>query len=265
MDIKEYISSGIIERYVLGIATGEEAADVQRNMEAYADVRLAVEEFSIAYERQILAGAITPPDFVKERLKQTLQSDFAPAGQAGASEEAVVRPLWQEYRSVAAAVVAVIGLAASVFFYNRSATFEKMYHALLDEKLLLADNASLLNERVDLLSEQLRMVSSPETEAILLKGVKGKESSLARVYWNRQNNEVYLTEIRLDAPAADKQYQLWAIVDGNPVDAGLLEDCQQNLCKMKNITGAQAFAITLEKKGGSPAPDLTALTVMGEV
>ena len=52
-----------------------------------------------------------------------------------------------------------------------------------------------------------------------------------------------------------KQYQLWAIVDGKPVDAGVINNCI-GLCKMKKIDHAEAFAITLEKEGGSPTPTL---------
>ena len=61
-----------------------------------------------------------------------------------------------------------------------------------------------------------------------------------------------------------KQYQLWAIVDGKPVDAGLITDCI-GLCKMKRIDRAQAFAITLEKAGGSPTPTLTEMYVFGKI
>ena len=64
---------------------------------------------------------------------------------------------------------------------------------------------------------------------------------------------------------SDKQYQLWAIVDGKPVDAGIIGDCNGGLCKLKNIPKASAFAITLEKKGGSPTPTLTAMFVMGAI
>ena len=67
-------------------------------------------------------------------------------------------------------------------------------------------------------------------------------------------------------PQAGQQYQLWAIVDGKPVDAGMVEiDPGKALHRMKNIPKAEAFAITLEKAGGSPTPTLTAMFVMGKV
>ena len=70
----------------------------------------------------------------------------------------------------------------------------------------------------------------------------------------------------LPKPRADKQYQLWAIVDGKPVDAGVFDvDGGAAFVKLKNIPNAQAFAITLENKGGSASPHMDALYVMGKV
>jgi anti-sigma-K factor RskA len=37
------------------------------------------------------------------------------------------------------------------------------------------------------------------------------------------------------------------------------------LIKLKTIPKAEAFAITLEKKGGSSTPDMNAMYVMGKV
>jgi len=69
---------------------------------------------------------------------------------------------------------------------------------------------------------------------------------------------------KMDSLPGDKQYQLWAIVDGKPVSAGLIEDCN-GLCKMTNVPKASMFAITIEPKGGSAAPHLEAMVVAGAV
>ncbi len=67
-------------------------------------------------------------------------------------------------------------------------------------------------------------------------------------------------------PVQDKQYQLWAIVDGHPVDAGIFDmDKDLSFVKLKTIPKAEAFAITLEKKGGSITPNMDAMYVMGKV
>ncbi len=91
---------------------------------------------------------------------------------------------------------------------------------------------------------------------------------MATVYWDSRSKDVYLLVNNLPKPASQKQYQLWAIVDGKPVDAGMvdLSGSQDNmLLKMRNIPEAQAFAITLEKEGGSPSPTMEAMYVLGKV
>jgi hypothetical protein len=42
-------------------------------------------------------------------------------------------------------------------------------------------------------------------------------------------------------------------------------DVKDGIINMKNIPRAQAFAITLEKKGGSATPNLAMMYVMGRV
>ena len=70
----------------------------------------------------------------------------------------------------------------------------------------------------------------------------------------------------LPAPSEEQQYQLWAIVDGQPVDAGVFDIEKGNILQqLKTISNAQAFAVTLEKKGGSPTPTLAALFLIGNV
>jgi anti-sigma-K factor RskA len=90
--------------------------------------------------------------------------------------------------------------------------------------------------------------------------------SATTVYWDTRTKDVYLAINNLPKPEENQQYQLWAMVDGKPVDAGIIEMKDgSGMIKMKNIPTAEAFAITLEKKGGSSAPSLDKLYVMGRV
>jgi anti-sigma-K factor RskA len=88
---------------------------------------------------------------------------------------------------------------------------------------------------------------------------------MATLFWDTKTKDVYIMPNKLPKVEDDKQYQLWALVDGKPVDAGVLDPRCGSVCKMKNIPAAQAFAITLEKAGGSPTPTLSAMYVMGKV
>jgi anti-sigma-K factor RskA len=63
----------------------------------------------------------------------------------------------------------------------------------------------------------------------------------------------------------DQQYQLWALIDGKPNDLGVFDATNDRLIlKMKDTKRAQAFAITIEKRGGSPSPTLEKMQAMGK-
>jgi anti-sigma-K factor RskA len=61
------------------------------------------------------------------------------------------------------------------------------------------------------------------------------------------------------------QYQLWAIVDGKPVSAGIYSEDKDSQIVLSKIENPQAFAITLEKQGGSIVPTMENMFVIGNI
>jgi anti-sigma-K factor RskA len=103
-----------------------------------------------------------------------------------------------------------------------------------------------------------------------MKGMEVSPASFATVYWDTTSKDVYLVVNNLPKPASDKQYQLWALLNGQPIDIGMVDNDvfigqKKLLLRMKNVRGAQAFAITLEKKGGSEKPTMESMYVMGNL
>ncbi len=114
----------------------------------------------------------------------------------------------------------------------------------------------------------LSLMKNPLMAIVKMPGMPNSPapSSMATVYWNTESKDVYLLINQLPKPASDKQYQLWAIVDGKPVDAGIFDMAEGiSFVKLKTIPKAEAFAITLEKRGGSDTPTMDAMYVMGKV
>ncbi|MDZ7848721.1 MAG: anti-sigma factor [Owenweeksia sp.] len=80
-----------------------------------------------------------------------------------------------------------------------------------------------------------------------MKGVEGKSQSLRRdVFWNATSEKVFLERGKLlPDPPTKKQYQLWALQDGNPIDMGVFSYAELSHIKnMGQIARADAFAIT---------------------
>src|SRR5689334_19978544 len=70
--ISEFIESGILEQYVLGAVTAQEASEVEQMAVTYPEVREEIEEISKALEQYALANAVTPDITIKPFLLATI-------------------------------------------------------------------------------------------------------------------------------------------------------------------------------------------------
>lgn len=63
--INDYLQSGMIESYVLGLVSPSEAKEVEKMAAANDEVRAAIDEFSKILEQQALSNAIAPGPLMK--------------------------------------------------------------------------------------------------------------------------------------------------------------------------------------------------------
>ena len=275
MNIQEYISSGIIQSYALGLADPEERAEFERRCLEYPELIAARKAFEELLEKQALDQAIEPPPGLKTGILAAIAHE--PAGFSGktGSEKAldpapirVFQPGWFRYAAAAAVLLLVASAALNFYFFARYRETMAKYDRLVLAQTQLASSNQTLQTRLQDDDSALNLIKNPLIAEIKMPGLAGgpDPSGLTTVYWDTRSKDVYLLVNQLPRQTPDKQYQLWAIVDGLPVDAGVF-DLNQGLSfmKMKNIPRAQAFAITLEKRGGSKTPNMEALYVLGKV
>lgn len=280
MDIKIYIESGIIESYVLGLAEPEEILEIERLKEEYPEVQQGIDDFSIAIEEQAFRNAVTPPQAIKEQLLALLQ--FGQGSISGHDTPLVVAynsslnhdnpvvsiaPSSTNWKFLAAAsiILFIVSAIANLLLYNRYTSTKSEYAALINERNTLQANNQVFQTRLKDYQSASEMMADPTIAMVQLKDPSHKNDNMTTVFWDSKSKDVYLLTNKLPAPNKNQQYQLWALVDGKPVDAGMLDPQCTSLCKMKNIPKAQAFAITLEKAGGSPVPTMDQLYVMGNI
>ena len=272
MNVQEYIQSGVIESYVLGIADTLEAAEVEQLSQQFPEIKQAIDEFEALLEKAAFADAIPVPTSIKANLMSELQNEFVLLEKTKVislvdnnKEMPIVNGRgWVRYLAAASIILLVVSSALNIYLYNEYNTVNNNYTALLKENTTItADNKVYQTKMLDLYNG-MQIMSDPTMQKIVMAGVAGKENSFATIFWDNKSKDVYLLANKLPQAAKGKQYQLWAIVDGVAVDAGMLEDCN-GLCKLKNIPKAQAFAITLEKEGGNLTPTMDQMYVLGKV
>ncbi|WP_238387322.1 anti-sigma factor [Sphingobacterium olei] len=271
MDIKEYISSGIIEAYVMGLATEEEVSILECVRKNNLEVEQAILEAQKTLEDFASVHAIPPPTEVKDLIWNKISqqpaaeipeaaASFSPDDKPAVEDAAVpVRSLTTRNFAIAASLLCALSIGANIYLQQ-----ENRRRDIAISELATANETTLL--ALQSLQNKWKLLQDPAIKTITLAGVEQHPDLKAHVFWNTKTTEVYLSMENLPAAPEGMQYQLWAIVDGTPVDAGVfpLEDIGE-INAMHRIEKAQTFAITLEKEGGNPTPTLSQLYVIGNI
>ncbi len=195
MNKDQFLKSGLLEQYVLGLTTPEETATVERYMQDFPDIRSKV----ASLKKEIDAYT-----------KQSFPNIPLPASQQVAAPARI--PAWTAW-----AVAAMI--AACVFFANG------WYKA---DGQILANEQALKNcqtERTACLqtAQMLAFLEHEDTRPVYLNGTPLLPRAKALVYWNHTAKSAYFNPIRLPEAPTGHQYQIWADVEGVMINMGLIE------------------------------------------
>jgi anti-sigma-K factor RskA len=277
LELQEFISSGVLESYVLGNATAGEIKLIREMEKIHPEIRKEIEEIEASLMRYAEADA----DMPFEKLKEKLMSQLFETKPLPKKTGSVVNiraldgsPKWMRY-AVAASVGLLIGVSAfTITLYDK---LDRVMFELMDARAQNEVIVEELGKQLDILTDQakelsdkkmeLAMIMKPDSKMIKLKGLDIAPDATAMVLWNTKDKQVFINTASLPVPPPGKQYQLWALVDGKPVDAGVFDvtDGTFAIQQMKDMPEAQAFAVTLENAGGSPSPTMEAMYLMGKV
>lgn len=273
MNIEEYISSGIVEAYVLGVATDEEVREIEQLMTQHPELVAAIREQEDVLINYAKENAVTPPPQLKQTIWQALSGDTMDEAEPTITStpkikitpNAPAKTGWNKYALAASLALLIASAAANVWQMGEN-------NKMKNDVAVLAANQKVLTEEKDnaLAAAQkannaIEVLSLPKLLKINLAGVGTHTAETAMLYWDGASGDVYVDLDKMPEAPAGKQYQLWAIVDGKPVDAGMYEaNNHLALHKMKNIPKAEMFAITIENSGGSPSPTMDQMVVAGK-
>ena len=268
MSNKEYIESGILELYAAGALSPQERREVEQMLAQHKELRdelnqieITMETFAQAHAKQpsrdILAAVLSEVEKGKEHETSTTKTiELNPVKSTTSN---VIR-----YLAYAASLLLFVSIAINIYYYSNYQRVQEEMADMRDQNLRLADQNDVLQADYKKLQSDMDIVKSPGYMAVTMKGMPISPSSIAIVYWDKANGNVYINANNLPAPEAGKQYQLWALKGGQPIDMGVF-DMNGDMQLMKNIKDADAFAVTLEPAGGSAVPTLEFLYVVGNV
>lgn len=227
----------------------EEASEEDRAW--YEELKASAAQLSYGVER----GEPSPE--VKERLMRRIAGRAQPAagqGVAPAREE----DSWTRMAVAASFVLLVVSLSLIFYSFYLSSQLGDTRQTVERQEARIEQLTSELEQK----EEMLAILGSREINVIFMSGMEVNPDGYGKVIWDPEQEQALLQVSNLPAVPEDKDYQLWMIRDNKPVSAGVFsmtDDMGNAFFKIERLAdvreaAANAFAVTMEPKGGMPQP-----------
>ncbi|WP_299442902.1 anti-sigma factor [uncultured Aquimarina sp.] len=264
MNIKQYISSGILELYVYGALSEKENAEVYEALKEHPEIEEEIKEIEKSLMQLSAASAPYNPESVFNRIKDKLsftnnEVDVIPITRK--------RTNWTAYIGWAASVALLIGLFVQ---FNKNKDLRQQVVKSQIDQILLEGKINLAEENLSKAKTLLSVLRDKDILQIPLQAQKIDPTAHASVYWDKEKQTAYIDVAGLPTPPPGKVYQVWSLkLDPlTPTSLGILDTFNENETKIFSFTNtneSEAFGITLEPEGGSASPNLEQLYTLGVV
>lgn len=279
MNKEEFLKSGLVEQYALGLTSPEESRLVEHFLDNYPEVRTKMNGINKTVEQYAAKYAVPPPKRLKQRILSEIQSEeedfnFDEADAIPDPPVFVADPPTSNPTTTAVSSKYLFFSLAGIFFIalifivillwqrqelknNNSAlsgqlaTYQSQYDALQKEKTF---TKAILDQ-----------IENGDFKIVHLRGQGVAADAHAVVYWNADRQKVFVKLLHMPTLPEDRQYQVWADVHGKMMSAGLLNDKENELQEVQFVEAANSLNITMEPLGGNPQPTINLLIAKGSV
>ena len=250
MNSEEIISGGLLEAYITGQLSDADKAAVESSLKI-PEVRIAYVEIQSKLEFMAFKAALEPGANVRTNLLSKLILK-------GSNKARTT------YLMAASISLAILSSAAAFYFYTKYTISNEQLAQLSQQNEALTNNIQQVNQQMTSMRTDLSILINPAFTRIVMNSTQEGIVQQAVIYHNPSERKVYLNSSTLPELPEDLQYQLWALIDGQPVDAGVFISSKDTFQQMNSFEQVDAFAVTIEPKGGSKSPTLEKMQVYGE-
>jgi anti-sigma-K factor RskA len=238
----------LVAAVALGMPLGAERAELEAHLaegcatceQLLADMRAA----SVALGAS-LPAAVPPPE-----LRARLLASLGPSRAAAPPAPVAAGFAWRVLAAAAALLLVAVVLDDARLRRDREELRSRS--AQLASRLQTTETE--LAQRV----LRARVLESEDVQMMMLGGQGPQPGARARVFWSPTARRGVLVASNLAQLPPDRQYELWVFHDGKPVNAGVFDPDPKGRALFESTDFpqplAQNFAVTVEPRGGMPAP-----------
>lgn len=254
MEISNYISSGIIEMYVLGLCSPEEKTELEMLRLQYPQLNEAIINFENEFEKKALLSQSETSKKLDDTILQSFKELNTPVINLAAPKQKNSIKSW--LKPMAAAAVLMF-ITSSIFNYTLLKKVKEQQAAL----------NTIKNQSASLPESDYKILKNPRITPVAMYGVGTHAICRCTLFWDKKTGKAYMMIHHLVPSSNEKQYQVWAMVNDKPVNVGMINDAiRDRFIEIRDVPeGATAFSVTLENKGGSLIPTTEETYLFGKI
>jgi len=237
--IKVFLESDLLEKYLLGNTSREETAQVERYIVMYPEVRKNFDELQANLEIFARLHSLRSPEGLKTKILRSIRSQDL-------SRRKIRR------FAIAACITAFIFAGSSYFFWNQNMSL-KNENTIVNNRIqnLEAD----MKQQLEDVRNQFIVLNNPQTKKFYVNGNAKAKDLKAVAYVNPVKKLSYINVRSLPNLPEDKVYQMWAEVNGEMVNLGIIKKIEDRDRLLPLPYGENAISyITIEPTGGNNSP-----------
>lgn len=250
-EIRDFLNSGLLEQYVLGLTDESETQSVERYIQEYPEVRTIYNDLQSGMEKLAKASSMPAPPEVKQNVMRSINGEIA--------HDTALRSSPSLWLPIAASLAILLG-AFSFSQWNSLNSKDQEIAGLKTEFATLKDDCEKRNLKFAAIQSQLEFVNAPQTNKYLLNGNAKAVAFQTVAYWNNDQQKSMLQILDLPTLPEKRCFQMWADVDGKMINLGVLKKGESDFpIDWKYLANAESLNVTIEPEGGSDHPTVADL------
>lgn len=254
MDKKSLLENGLLEQYMLGELNATQSEQIEQLLMSDADLKDYFNTLEIDFENLGLENSVIPPPGVKSRLLAQITSTSSQTPKVVTLNK---RSSTRFYLGIVASVAALLMVGGFWMYSQLNEVKEQLQIVELDNSELNS-TIEVLNVKLKENNTSFSTIVNPDTEQYILKGNALLPEAKVVSYVNHNTKSVVINTERLPALDADHDYQMWADVEGEMIDMGVISK-DKTLMAMAYIEHVESLNITIEPAGGNDHPTVSRL------
>lgn len=250
-DVKTFLDSGLLEEYLMGTCDSENLKKVEYYIENYPNVKAEYDSLQDKIEKMANKLAVETPVGLKEAIKSCIEDD---------SKYKVKSSLIKKKKNYILPIIpwaaAVIGIILASTMHNENQNLRTVNMEVHAEKNMLEHRLESQENDIALLEEKLFISGHNMTSRMLLAGNNLSPGFKSTAFWNNVAGKAILYINDLGEMTDHQCYQIWANVNGEMVNLGVLPH-KEGPIEMSYMKDAVSLNITIEPKGGSKHPTIS--------